>query len=123
MPADQVRKLALDMARLLDAQKAEDVVVFDVAGLTSLADYFIISTALNTRHLKALARDAAELAGSRGKRILGKEGDPESGWMLIDTADIIVHIFDRDRRRLYSLEMLWGDAGELEMEEDAESEM
>ncbi len=121
MPSDEARELVLEMARLLDEQKAEDVVVFDVAGLTSVADYFVVSTARNARHMKALSRHITELAGSRGKRILGEEGAPESGWILIDAADIIVHIFDQDKRRLYNLELLWGDAGELKTENDAEN--
>ncbi len=116
MPTDNVRELALDIARLLDTQKAENVLVFEVAQLTPIADYFVIATGTNMRHLKALARRVADRAEERGKHILGQEGVPESGWVLVDIGDVIVHLFAPQKRELYNLEVLWGDAREIATE-------
>ncbi len=115
MPDDNVREFAVEIARSMDKNQGEDVIVFEVAGLTSIADYFVIATAKNIRHLKALARAAQDLAEELGMPIIGREGAPESGWILIDTGDVVVHIFDSDRRSLYNLEVIWGDAAELKL--------
>ncbi len=121
MQADQVREFALDIARSLDEQKAENIVVFGVRELTPIADYFVIATAGNVRHLASLSSGVKDLVSERGKKLIGEEGTPESGWMLIDTGDIVVHIFDRERRRIYSLEVLWGDAEELTADDGPEA--
>ncbi len=113
MTHDAVRELALDVAGLLDMQKAEDVCVFEVEELTTIAEYFVISTGRNARHLKALSRDVQGYIEKHKSRVIGVEGDPESGWMLIDTGDIVVHLFDSPHRDVYNLEILWGDAKDL----------
>lgn len=87
-------------------------------GLTSIGDYFVISTGRNPRHLKALAREVDETVDRLDVPCLGSEGTPESGWILVDLGDVVVHIFDAERRRIYNLETLWGDAPEVEWEEE-----
>ncbi len=110
MSHELAKKRAVDIAQLLDVNKAEDVCVFDVAELTTVAEFFVISTGRNTRHLKALTREVSDLIEEQDGNIIGKEGTPDSGWMLIDTGDIVVHVFEKSRRELYNLEVLWGDA-------------
>ena len=103
-------KLAATCARLLDEKQAEDVEVMNVGGLTSLGDYFLVVTARNPRHLQALARTIEDAVEEIGKEPLGVEGIPESGWILVDLGDVVVHLFDAERRDLYRLDLLWGDA-------------
>lgn len=110
MAVDQPEALAVKSARLLEDRKADDIVVLQVEPLTSIADYFVIATGRNPRQLRAMASGLREGVGRLGIRPLGTEGSAESGWILVDLGDVIVHLFDPPRRELYALEVLWGDA-------------
>lgn len=112
-------KLAATCAHLLDEKQAGDIVLMNVRGLTSIGDYFIVATGRNPRHLRALAREVEDTIERLGKEPLGVEGTPESGWILVDLGDVVVHLFDSERRNLYRLDLLWGDA---ELEDWAEME-
>jgi ribosome-associated protein len=96
------------VAALLD-KKAEKLVVLNLQGLTSVADYFVLATASSDRQAQALA-DAVEAAlKAEGRRPLSIEGY-SSPWILVDYGDVVFHIFHDEARRFYGLERLWGDA-------------
>jgi ribosome-associated protein len=96
------------VAALLD-KKAEKLVVLNLQGLTSIADYFVLATAGSDRQAQALA-DAVEAAlKAEGRRPLSIEGY-SSPWILVDYGDVVFHIFHDEARRFYGLERLWGDA-------------
>jgi ribosome-associated protein len=91
-------------------RKAADLLVLNVQGLTSMADYFVICTASSDRHARAVA-DAIEAAmDARHARPLSIEGRVTGSWILLDYADIVFHVFQDEPRRFYALERLWGDA-------------
>jgi ribosome-associated protein len=93
---------------LLADRQAEDVVLLDIRRVASFADYFVIATAANPRHLRALV----ELLNKELPRDGGgqhREGDHESGWVLLDYGDIIVHLFSPELRAHYALEDLWSE--------------
>ncbi|KAA0253737.1 ribosome silencing factor [Acidobacteria bacterium ACD] len=103
------------MGALLD-KKAEKLVVLSLAGLTSVADYFVLSTATNERQAQALA-DAVEAAmKAEGRRPLSIEGYQRAAWILLDYGDVVFHVFDEESRRFYGLERLWGDAADATAE-------
>jgi len=112
-------KSGLELARIcadigLD-NKAEDLVVLDVRGLSSFTDFFIIMSGRSTRHVQGLAeRIESEL---RSKRISSKncEGLQEGLWVLLDYNDVIVHIFYSDTRKFYDLDGLWHDAPKIDI--------
>jgi len=108
------KDLALACARLAEDKKAEDILVLHVAPLTTIADYFVIATGRNTRQIRAIASDLGSSMKKQGAHVLGTEGTPDSGWVLIDLGTVVVHLFDVVRRDLYSLELLWGDAETVE---------
>ncbi len=84
--------------------------MLDLRGLTTIADYFVICTAENERQLRAVLRALDEdlvAAGARNPRI---EGSPETGWVLLDFNDVIVHLFSPEQREFYRLERLWKQA-------------
>jgi len=88
-------------------------VVLDIHHLTIIADCFVICTADNERQLRALSRliqEATDKIGIDARRI---EGMPESGWVLLDYSDVIVHIFGRSERQFYRLEEAWPEAQTL----------
>jgi len=105
---------ALELARryaeaALD-RKAERVVALDVASLTSFTDVFVIATGTSDRHVKAIADAVIERAHELGSKPLGVEGYEGGEWVLIDLDDVIVHVFQGEKREHYDLERLWADA-------------
>ncbi len=94
---------------LLDKQ-GEDILVLDLQGLTSLTDYFVICSATSHRQLDALewaVRERLKKAAEEAILPRGVEGTPDSGWVLLDYGDVVVHLFSEEMRRYYDLEGLW----------------
>ena len=87
--------------------KAVDIEVIDVQGLTSITDRMVIASGTSSRHLKALADNVVLKAKEHGFTALGIEGESDAGWILVDLADVVVHIMMPDTREFYSLEKLW----------------
>ena len=103
-------------------KKAFDLDVLSVADLTSIADFFILTSASNERQAQAIADNIlAELKEKMGVRPLLVEGTTPGRWVLLDFGDFIVHIFTEDCRRFYGLERLWGDAPNVTAEFTGES--
>ena len=90
--------------------KAEDIVLLDVRKATYLADFFVICTATSERHLTALSERIQELADEAGQKPQHVEGTPDSGWILLDYGDVIVHLFSAPLREFYNLEKVWVEA-------------
>ncbi|MCF6157173.1 MAG: ribosome silencing factor [wastewater metagenome] len=103
-------------ARIADDKKAEGILIFDVRGLTFFTDFFVICSGTNKRQLQSIATEIELKLHSYGIRMLGREGYAEALWILMDYGDVIVHLFDKDVRRYYDLELLWGDAPKLPWE-------
>jgi ribosome-associated protein len=101
--------------RALDS-KAQDVVLLDVRGLASFADYFVIGSARSTRQAQGIADHVEEGLREHGVKPLGVEGHREGHWILMDYGDVVVHIFHETTRRFYDLESLWSEAERLLVE-------
>jgi ribosome-associated protein len=86
-------------------------------GLTTIADYFVICTAENTRQVKAITEEIKDKLRQENVKPLGIEGTNSCHWVLMDYGDIIVHIFEEDTRAYYELEKLWIDAKRVPLEE------
>jgi ribosome-associated protein len=87
-------------------RKAAAVLVFNLTDLTSMADYFVLSTAASDRQARAIADSISERLGSP----LSTEGMENARWILMDYGDVVFHVFQEEARRFYALERLWGDA-------------
>ena len=96
-------------------KRAVDVVVLDVQGLSSVTDYFLVCSGKSTPHLQTIIDAIREALKEGGTRPLHAEGVPESGWILLDYGDVVVHVFLEDTRAYYALERLWGDAPSLSL--------
>ncbi|OYW67994.1 MAG: ribosome silencing factor [Bosea sp. 12-68-7] len=99
--------IALAM-HVLEDMKAEDVTVIDLVGKTSLADAMIIATGRVNRHVASIADALVEAIKGSGLPAPKVEGMPACDWVLIDTGDIIVHVFRPEVRQFYNLEKMWG---------------
>ena len=110
------------VAAALD-KKAFDMNVLSVGDLTSIADYFILSSASNERQAVAIADNIEEQLRQQMKlRPLLVEGTAPGRWILLDYGDFIFHIFTEDCRRFYGLERLWGDAPNVTAEYTGEEQ-
>ncbi len=92
----------------LDDDKAEDIVVIDLAGKTTIADYMIIASGASKRHIAAMADHLLEKVKADGFGRAAIERTEQSDWVLIDAGDVVVHLFRPEVREFYSLERLWG---------------
>jgi ribosome-associated protein len=115
-------RVRLAVAAALD-KKAFDLDVLSVSDLTSIADYFVLTSATNERQAQAIADNiTASLKEQMNVRPLLVEGTTPGRWVLLDFGDFIVHIFTEDVRRFYGLERLWGDAPNVTAEFTGEAQ-
>ncbi|HET6498611.1 MAG TPA: ribosome silencing factor, partial [Coriobacteriia bacterium] len=98
-------------------KKAEDIVAIDVAELLVVTDYFVICTGRNDRQVRTIAEEVEARLKNAGLRAIGVEGAGEGTWVLIDFADVVVHVFQPQERDFYRLEKLWSDAPRLPLPE------
>ena len=105
------KKLALECRELADNRKAENIVVLDVAEISSIADYFVIASGTSEPHLRAISDEIADkLREQHDIRPRAIDGTLQAGWLVLDYFDVIVHVMRADVREHYDLEGLWGDA-------------
>ncbi len=108
------KEIAITCAKIADEKKALDIVILDVDKISSITDYFVICSAINDRQLHAIADEIDKQMKKISVMKYGMEGYREAKWVLIDYGDFIVHIFDKEMRNYYDLELLWGDAPKIE---------
>merc|ERR1712137_485670 len=104
---DDIRNVAETLAKALEDDKAEDVLFIDLEGKSSLADFMIIASGRSGRHVAALADHLAQDIKKLTGRPASIEGMPNADWVLIDTGDVIVHLFRPEVREFYNLEKIW----------------
>ena len=105
------------LARAASSKLGQDIVALDVSQSLSIADTFLIVTAGNERQAGAIVDAIDEAADLAGERVLRREGEQEAKWILLDLADVIVHVMSSEDRSLYALERIWKDAPRLEVPE------
>lgn len=91
-------------------KKAEGLVVLDLQGLSMVADFFVVASGRSPTQVQTIADGVALALKAHGERVLHLEGVPESGWLLLDYGDVVIHVFLDETRSFYALERLWGDA-------------
>ena len=106
---DKIFNLKKIILNTLDSNKALDIVSIDLANKSSIADYMIIASGTSSRHIQALSEqvlDKFKISGIKNCKIEGKESND---WKLIDGIDVIVHIFNPEKRKFYELEKMWSE--------------
>ena len=109
-PNEEALNLARSMANALAEKKADDVVILDVRGRSSYADYLVVASGESDVQLKAMADGVHEKLKASGRRPLSWEGESGANWVLLDYGDVVGHFFDSATRSFYDLEGMWADA-------------
>lgn len=109
-------ELAKFAAGILDAKKAEDISAIKIDEISSLADYFILTTGTSSTHVKALADEVEMKLKAEGITPAGIEGYRSNSWILLDYQYIVIHIFTAEGREFYDLDRLWKDGKKIELE-------
>ena len=91
----------------LKEKKAVDVRTYDVRGVSGLCDVFVVATGVAAPHLKGLAAGVQQAMKAADVASFRTSGDPESGWIVIDYVDVVVHVFSPEARAYYALEKIW----------------
>ena len=93
----------------LDSNKALDIISIDLKNKSSMADYMIIASGTSSRHIQALSEQVLEKLRTNGIKNSKIEGKESLDWKLVDGIDLIVHIFNPDKRKFYELEKIWSE--------------
>ena len=96
-----------EIVHWLDEAKAENIVTIDLAGKSSIGDYMVIASGRSDRHVGAIADQLQRKLKEAGHGRVRMEGQPQCDWVLIDTGDVIVHVFRPEVREFYNLEKMW----------------
>lgn len=110
---------ATEMVRLIykamEDKKAEDIKILDIGDVSTIADYFLICSGTNSSQLEAIIDNITETLGRAGYDSKRTEGGRNSGWVLIDYGDVVVHIFSKEDRLFYDLERIWRDGRSIDI--------
>ena len=106
---DKISNLKTTILKTLDSNKALDIVSIDLTCKSSIADYMIVASGTSSRHIQALSEQVLEKIKLNGMKNCKIEGTSSSDWKLIDGIDIIVHIFNPEKRKFYELEKMWSE--------------
>tara|TARA_B100000965_G_C19364888_1_gene657632 strand:+ start:59 stop:409 length:351 start_codon:yes stop_codon:yes gene_type:complete len=106
---DNILNLKNKILKILDNNKALDIVTIDLEGKSSIADYMIVASGTSSRHIQALSEQVLEQFITSGILNCKIEGIESPDWKLIDGIDLIVHIFNPEKRKFYELEKMWSE--------------
>ena len=106
---DKISNLKEIIVKTLDSNKALDIISIDLANKSSMADYMIIASGTSSKHIQALSEQVLEQFKKNGVLNSKIEGKDSNDWKLIDGIDLIVHIFNPEKRKFYELEKMWSE--------------
>ncbi len=101
--------MAREIANFLENKQGEDIVVLDIIDIASFTDYFVIATGTSRRMLQSLTSTLARDIKTKFHKTSLPQGDPDSGWIVLDYGDVVVHLFSNEQREYYQIEDLWSE--------------
>ncbi len=113
----KAKALALTAAKLAAERHCTNIVVLDLRDISPATDYFMIATGTSNRQMRSVADEICQAARDQGQQRFGRAGYEQARWILLDFVDVVIHIFDAEYRDYYDLEMLWGDAERLTIDD------
>ena len=110
-------ELGIEIVKILDSKKAEDIKLVDIKDQTIIADYFVIADGSSSTQVRALADEVEFILKQKGEVPSHVEGFESKSWILLDYGAVIVHIFYKETREFYGLERLWTDGKQIDISE------
>ncbi|MGT0186098.1 ribosome silencing factor [Staphylococcus aureus] len=107
MNSQELLAIAVDA---IDNKKGEDTISLEMKGISDMTDYFVVTHGNNERQIETIVRAVKEVANEQNIEVKRMEGYNEARWILIDLADVVVHVFHKDERNYYNIEKLYQDA-------------
>jgi len=107
-------QFAIEVARIAHDLKSENVIAFDLRGISSITDFAIIASGASDRQIRGVADAVVEYGRKVGEKPYGLCGHENAAWVIVDYVDVVLHLFARAYRDYYDLELLWGDAPRIE---------
>lgn len=107
------RDLAILAAEAVAEKKGTDIHILQIEEISPITDYFILANGTSRVQTQAIAENVEKRIEEAGEKLARREGYNEGRWILLDFTSVIVHIFQKEERELYSLERLWGDAPQI----------
>ena len=101
-------------AKLIEERHGEDVHLLDLRGLSSITDYFLIATGTSDRQLRSVCDEIEALGKPIGHTVWKVAGKDSGDWIVMDFVDVVIHLFSRDLRDFYDLELIWGEAPKVQ---------
>jgi ribosome-associated protein len=114
----KAKAFALAAAKLAAERHCTNIVVLDLRDISPATDYFMIATGTSDRQMRSVADDICQAAREQGQQRFGRAGYEQARWILLDFVDVVIHIFDAEYRDYYDLELLWGDAERLTIDDE-----
>ena len=111
------KQLALTAAKIAEELNCTDVTIIDLTGISPVTNFFVIATSTSGRQGRTVADEISMEAKKQGHLRFGIAGHDRGQWILLDFVSVVIHILDEQSREYYNLEMLWGDAKQLTLEE------
>ncbi|MHC4952116.1 MAG: ribosome silencing factor [Planctomycetota bacterium] len=111
------KQLALTAAKIARDRNCTDIMILDLTGISPATAFFVIATSTSDRQARTVADEITAEAKKQGHKRFGVAGYNKGQWILLDYVSVVVHIFDEDHRDYYNLEMLWGDAKKLTIDD------
>ncbi|MCJ7728975.1 MAG: ribosome silencing factor [Sedimentisphaerales bacterium] len=112
----KAKVFAIASAKLAGERHCTDIVVLDLRKVAEMTDYFVILTGTSDRQMRSVADEITDIAKQQGFSLFGRAGYEQGRWILLDFVDVVVHVFDSQFRNYYDLELLWGDAKRLKID-------
>jgi ribosome-associated protein len=113
----KAKAFALAAAKLAAERHCTDIAVLDLRDMSPATDYFMIATGSSNRQMRSVCDEISAAAREQGMQRFGRAGYEQARWILLDYVDVVIHIFDAEYRDYYDLELLWGDAKRLKIDE------
>ena len=113
----KAKKFALTAAKVAAERHCSEIAVLDLRDVSPATDYFVIATGTSDRQMRTVADEICDLAKQQDMQRFGRAGYEQARWILLDFVDVVIHIFDAEYRNYYDLELLWGDAERLTIDD------
>lgn len=113
-----IKKYAEEICAILDNKKAQDIRLIDIADRSIVADYFVVASGKSNVQVKALSDEIEEKMEEEGYELRRRDGYNEGRWIVLDYADILVHLFHPEEREYYNIERIWVDGDNMKRYEN-----